>query len=142
MMTAAIETADGPRARNEQPSPLSVLVVDDEGLVRWSICETLSDCGFQTIEAGDAQSAWTAFLDRSHPIDVAVLDLHLPDSDDLSLLARMRKASPGTPVILMTAFGTPEIVSAALDLGACRVLSKPFDVEELPRVVDEATGQR
>jgi DNA-binding NtrC family response regulator len=123
----------------QKKSPaLRVLVVDDEALIRWSISETLSDCGHQVVECGDAQSARSAVRDASRPFDVIVLDLRLPDSEDLSLLTTLRKAAPRTPVILMTAYGSPEIVSAALDLGAFRVLSKPFEVQDIARLVDEA----
>jgi DNA-binding NtrC family response regulator len=126
-----------PRLPKKSP-PLNVLVVDDEPLIRWSVSETLNDCGHQVVECGDAQSARNAVRDASPPFDVIVLDLRLPDSEDLSLLSSLRKAAPGTQVILMTAYGSPEIVSAARDLGAFKVLSKPFEVQDIARFVDEA----
>ena len=52
------------------------------------------------------------------PFDVVVLDLRLPDMDDLSLLAGSAQLLPATPIVLMTAFGTPDVISRAHALGA------------------------
>jgi len=118
--------------------PLRVLVVDDEPLIRWSLAETLSDRGCQVVESGDARSARRAVQDAARGFDVVVLDLRLPDSEDLSLLASVRQASPSSQVILMTAFGAPEVVRGALDLGAYKVVSKPFEMQDLANLVAEA----
>lgn len=123
----------------QKKSPaLRVLVVDDEPLIRWSVSETLADSGHQVVECGDAQSARNAVRDATRPFDAIVLDLRLPDSEDLSLLSSLRRMAPRTEVILMTAYGSPEIVGAALDLGAFRVLNKPFEVQDVARLVEEA----
>jgi DNA-binding NtrC family response regulator len=119
-------------------TPLRVLVADDEPLIRWSVSETLHDAGHEVVETGDARGARSAVRDASEPFDVIVLDLRLPDSNDLSLLASMRKLSPATPVILMTAYGSADFASAALDLGAFRVLNKPFELQDLASLVKEA----
>ena len=119
-------------------SATRVLVVDDEALVRWSIAQTLGANGCDIIEASDARGAVAAVLDRAHKPDAVILDLKLPDSGDLSLLASVRRLLPAAPVILMTAFGTLEVVEAALRLGAFTVLDKPFDLDELGRVVAQA----
>ena len=87
-----------------QPSP--VLVVDDEALMRWSVAETLGEQGWQVTEAVDGVSAMDAFPEIAHAQGVVFLDLWLPDSNDLHVLAAMHGQSPGTPVILMTAHGT------------------------------------
>jgi DNA-binding NtrC family response regulator len=118
-----------------------VLVVDDEPLLCWSVGEILRDSGFRVTEAGDAASAMTAFRGEGQ-IDVVLLDLVLPDSDDLRLLSTMRRLSPGVPVILMTAHSTPELLTAAMDLGAFATITKPFEMDELPRLVRRAIEQR
>jgi len=115
-----------------------VLVVDDEPLVRWSIAETLRAHGCEIVEAENAGAALAAILDSTRHPDAVLLDLKLPDSDDLSLLASIRRLLPAVPVILMTAFGTPEILEDARRLGAYRVLDKPFDLEELDKIVERA----
>ena len=69
--------------------------------------------------------------DGTEPIDAVVLDYRLPDSNDLTLLATIRGLSPDSAVVLMTAFGTPEITKGAFELGVYDVLHKPFELTEL-----------
>lgn len=117
-----------------------VLVVDDEALIRWSLAETLSDQGYDVAESGDGSGARTAVRDAAQAFDVVLLDFRLPDSEDLQLLAALRKASPHTKIILMTAYGTPEVVRGALELGAYRVVSKPFEMQDVAKLVAEAAA--
>jgi len=121
---------------------LRVLVVDDEPLIRWSLAETLVDQGYQVVESGDAKSARSAVRDSSRAFDVVLLDFRLPDSEDLGLLASLRQSSPSSQIILMTAFGTPEVVRGALDLGAYKVVSKPFEMHDLALLVAQAGACR
>jgi DNA-binding NtrC family response regulator len=67
-----------------------------------------------------------------------LLDYHLPDSHDLTLLATIRRLAPLAVVIMMTAFGTPEMMDQALELGAFRVVPKPFDVHDIALLVLQA----
>jgi len=137
MVTHYEDPREIPRMQKKS-APLRVLVADDEPLIRWSVSETLHDAGHQVVETGDAQGARGAVRDASRPFDVIILDLRLPDSNDLSLLASIRKLSPATPVILITAYGSPDLASAALDLGAYRVLNKPFELQDLAALVNDA----
>ncbi len=121
-----------------EKSALHVLVVDDEPLIRWSVCEVLGELGHQVREASDGASAVQQLSDGI-PFDVIVLDYRLPDSNDLRLLETIRRLAPESAVIMMTAFGTPEMVTGALALGASRVLPKPFDVHDLAGLVAEAS---
>lgn len=117
-------------------SPRQVLVVDDEPLIRWSVCETLSDLGFDVQQAPDAGTALRTVTTAARPFDVVVLDLRLPDMNDLSLLGTLRQLLPGAALVLMTAFGTAEVIKDAQALGAT-VLNKPFELDELRRLVSE-----
>ena len=114
---------------------LHILVVDDERLVRWAIAETLADKGYDVLEAGDAASARRAMQSTDAPPDLVLLDLRLPDSDDLALASQIRAQAPDTPVVLMTAYGTPEIFTQAAALGIATV-NKPFDMNELASIVE------
>jgi two-component system, NtrC family, response regulator AtoC len=115
-----------------------VLVVDDEPLVRWSIAETLRGDGYDVVEAGDADSALHALIEDDRPPDAILLDLRLPDCADLHLLETIKLVLPGTPVVLMTAFGTPELTAEARGLGAFAVLEKPFDLGSLEPLLEAA----
>jgi two-component system nitrogen regulation response regulator GlnG len=120
---------------------LRILVVDDEALIRWSITETLAHEGHSVMEAASAASAVKALEDEDD-IDVVLLDYRLPDSNDLGLLAHVRRLQPRSAVVMMTAYGTPDVTEGALALGAHRVLGKPFDMHGLEALVVEAHAAR
>lgn len=119
-----------------------ILVVDDELLIRWSLSEALTAAGYAVVEGRDAAEARQAIRDQAHKPDLVVLDYRLPDSNDLGLLTTIRREAPTVPVILMTAHGTAEVVKGALDLGAYRVVSKPFEVHDMASLVTEALAAR
>lgn len=125
------------------PSRLRVLVVEDEPLIRWSIAETLARIGHTVIEADDAKSAVRALGEMPEPADVVLLDYRLPDSNDLTLLAAIRRLAPTSAVVMMTAYGTPDVTRRALDLGAYGVVDKPFDMQDLePMLLDAYAASR
>ena len=118
-----------------------VLIVDDEPLIRWSMSETLASDGYVIVQAADAREALEQ-LSTSPAPDVILLDYRLPDSNDLKLLATIRQRIPETPVIVMTAFGAPDVVAGAVKLGAFRVVSKPLDMHEVESLVELALASR
>lgn len=122
----------------KKPSGLRVLVVDDESLMRWCIAETLKSHGHIVIEAADGASAVRALQGTCDPVDAVLLDYQLPDSNGLSLLARIRGIAPDSPVVLMTACGAPDITEGAHRLGACEVIDKPFEMKDLQSMIVRA----
>ena len=112
-----------------------MLIVEDELLIRWSLAEALADRQVTVTQAANAREALEALAGSDFPPDVIVLDLWLPDSNDLGLLAWSRHAAPHARVILMTAFGTPETEDEALRLGAQAVVAKPFDLTAMADLV-------
>lgn len=138
---SSAELRDFSRAQKKAPE-VRVLVVDDEPLIRWSLSETLADNGYQVVETADGQGARTAMNVAAREFDVVLLDLRLPDTEDLSLLASLRRLSPHAQIILMTAFGTPDVARGALELGAFRVVNKPFEMEDVASLVAQAHAAR
>ena len=128
---ACVVGADQPQAR--------ILVVDDEPLIRWSIAEALTDCGYAVVEAGTGRAAIQETVGASRPFGVIVLDLRLPDSDNLSLLTRLQSLAPGARIILMTAHGTGEVADEARALGAFGFVNKPFEMSAMASLVTEAS---
>ena len=122
--------------------PMRLLVVEDEALLRWAIVETLTAAGHEVLQAGDAASARQTIAGQGAPIDAVLLDFRLPDSNDLTLLADIRRLSPPSAVVMMTAHGTQEMLDGARALGVYRVLSKPFDVREVVPVLTAALRSR
>lgn len=123
-------------------SAASVLVVDDEALIRWSLSEALGDRGYAVVEAGSAKDALASIAKAETPFDIVILDFRLPDSADLRLLARIKELMPVAEVIMVTAHNSPELSQGAAALGAFRVISKPFDMENLAELVKQAHGTR
>lgn len=117
--------------------PVHALVVDDEPLIRWAVAESLAGLGFDVEYATDAASALKMVTTTALPFSVVVLDLRLPDMHDLSLLSTLRQLLPDATLVLMTAFGTPDVIEQARALGVA-VLNKPFELDELNKAVIES----
>ncbi|HSL24554.1 MAG TPA: sigma-54 dependent transcriptional regulator [Vicinamibacterales bacterium] len=116
-------------------SQATVLVVDDEALVRWSLNERLTQDGHHVIEAGTGREA----LERAaEGIDLALLDYRLPDSDGIAILARLKERDRDLPVILLTAHSTIELAVEAMKAGAYHYANKPFNLDEVSMLVDKA----
>lgn len=119
-----------------------VLIVDDEPLIRWALGETLVDRGYGVLEAGDGRGAVRVLGESPLPVEVVLLDYRLPDSNNLQLLATIRTLSPQSQVVLMTAYGTPEVAAEALRLGAFCVVNKPLEMQDVADLVSRAHGSR
>jgi DNA-binding NtrC family response regulator len=115
--------------------PATILVVDDEPLIRWTLTERLSQEGHTVAEADTAKAALARF---GADIDLVLLDFKLPDSDGLQVLRRMKGTDPDVPVILLTAFSSIETAVEAMKQGAYHYANKPFNLDELALVVQKA----
>ena len=109
-------------------SPISILVVDDEKLIRWSLRERLERAGYQVVVAGSAEQTLENLHDR---VSVALLDVKLPDMGGIELCHEIRHRCPHCRVIMMTAQWSPELADEALKNGAVEVLRKPFDLDDM-----------
>jgi DNA-binding NtrC family response regulator len=121
---------------------ISVLVVDDEPLIRWSIAETLLDHDIGAVTAEDGRAAIKAVANAAQAFDVVLLDYQLPDVANWTLLTLLRQMTPGSAIVLMTAFHTPELAADARRRGACCVLRKPFDLPDLADLIRRAGESR
>jgi len=117
----------------------SILIVDDEELIRWSLSEHLQSEGYSTAEACDGEAALAHIAE--HAPDIVITDLKMPKLDGMGLLRALRDRDDALPVIVLTAHGAVESAVEATRLGARAYLTKPFDLREISlqvsRVLEE-----
>ncbi|HVL66944.1 MAG TPA: sigma-54 dependent transcriptional regulator [Vicinamibacterales bacterium] len=113
----------------------TVLIVDDEDLIRWSLRERLRSDGYETLEAGTGAAALEQFREG---VDLVLLDYRLPDTDGLSVLRELKKLDPDVLVILLTSFVSVETAVEAMKLGAFHFANKPFNLDEVSATVARA----
>ena len=116
------------------PSP-TILVVDDEQLIRWSLVSRLSEEGYRVLEAETAAEALKRVREG---VDLVLLDFRLPDSDGLAVLKQIKEIDPDTLVILLTGHGSVDTAVEAMKHGAYHFASKPFNLDEIVILVEKA----
>jgi two-component system response regulator AtoC len=119
---------------------MDILLIDDDPELRQTLAEVLKDAGHAVTEAGDGRKAAALLADTI--FDVILSDVHLPGIDGPGLLQIVRKTSPLTDFILMTAFADVGQAVAALKDGATDYLTKPFDLDQLLHHIARIDGAR
>jgi DNA-binding response OmpR family regulator len=128
-----VGSASHPRAS----SGSTILVVDDQPIIRNVIAEELRDNAFVVLEAEDGKSGLDLIRHRND-IDLALIDVGLPDMDGYELARQARDACPSLPISFITGFGAQEHVSIS---GAdCTTLLKPFTLDTLMSHVRAVTS--
>ncbi|HEX4078591.1 MAG TPA: response regulator [Rhizomicrobium sp.] len=118
----------------------TILIVEDEALVRMSLSDFLQECGFKVLEAANADAAILAFQATTTIIDVVLTDVRMPGTmDGFGLAQWVREHRPGIPVLLVSA--DTKKADAATDLCE-KIIDKPFDfhfvLARLPQVIEAA----
>ena len=118
----------------------SVLVIDDEQLMRDFVKETLTRAGCKVALAPDGKTGIDVL--EKEPIDLVVTDLKMPQMDGLEVLRQVKTGFPGVNVVIMTAYATVETAVSALKAGAIDYIMKPFTPDEIEVVVEKALEHR
>ncbi len=124
---------------NQVPAPEhqpTVLLVEDNEAVRLAMTALLVREGYLVLTAGSGHDAMSVLHQPLSPIDVVLLDVHLPDASGIDVCARLRELHPRLPVIVCTGEATPEEAAELLRLGAHRYLQKPISPDELLSTVE------
>lgn len=114
----------------------SVLVVDDDAPLGRALARELRANGYDSLPVNGYEEAIERLSERSY--DVLLTDLRMGDKDGLDLILAIGASFPATRPILMSAYATARDSERAKDLGAVRVLCKPFETNELLRAVERA----
>jgi two-component system response regulator AtoC len=114
----------------------SVLVIDDDPLIRKTLSSYLSKKGFEALVAEGGEEGIQKY--EEHIPDLVILDIRLPDVDGLEVLGRIREKNPNASIIIMTAYDDMKTTIEAIKLGAFEYLVKPLDYVELELTIDKA----
>lgn len=118
-----------------------ILIVEDEADLRDLLQDDLEANGYETAVAIDGRAALTRLEREQEIIDLVLTDVRMPGVKGDELLAWMRMTRPEAPVIVMTAFGSVEQAVEMVKAGAYQYLTKPFQTDELLRVVETALAE-
>src|SRR5215218_5652389 len=113
----------------------TILVVDDEALIRWSLAERLKTDGYRVLEAETGAMALERLPDG---VDLVLLDYKLPDIDGVAVLRRIKDFDPDMLVVMLTAYASVETAVEAMKLGAYHFANKPFNLDEVAVTVERA----
>jgi response regulator NasT len=116
----------------------TVIVAEDESLIRMDIVETLREHGFDVVaEASDGEQAIK--LVNEHKPDLLVMDIKMPNMDGITAAEKL--AGTKTPIVLLTAFSQKELVDRASEAGAMAYVVKPFTPNDLLPAIEIALSR-
>ena len=107
----------------------TVLVAEDEAMLRESLAELLAEEGYQVLQAANGKAAYEMVL--AQPVDLVLSDVRMPEMDGMELLQYLKRLAPETPVVMLTAYGTVQSAVAAMRAGANDYLLKPVQFEDM-----------
>jgi len=113
----------------------TVLVVDDEEIIRESLKDWLSGHGYQVATAEDGTQALKMIREKN--FGVTILDLKLPDKDGIQVLTEAKEYKPDLKSIFITAYPTLDAAVKARELGAADFIHKPFEPEQLEKSIEK-----
>jgi len=119
----------------EKSDRISILIVDDEEVIREFLSEVLSD-DYDVSLAEDGDVAIKKISE--HPFDLIITDLKMPRVSGDEVVKFARETRPDVPVIIVSGYSTLYAVSQSVNHGACAFLSKPFSIAELTRTIDQS----
>ncbi len=113
-----------------------LLIIEDEPSTSWALAEGFSDDGFTIDTFASAEEAWGWLQKRRS--DLVITDLRLPGMSGLEFARKLARSRRAQPVIVVTAYGSPETLRELEAAGVVACFSKPFHIDELRRSVHAA----
>lgn len=127
-----------PQASSAPLGARSVLVIDDEPMVRRVLLDMLARLGHQGMQADGMDSALDVLMREPRRFDLLLVDVFMPGRSGLDLVEAVRRAGMDVPVILVTGFSSADVQAKVRNLSATSVLCKPFDIAGLGEAIRAA----
>lgn len=122
---------------SENPKPAArVLVIDDDTLVRRTMCAALKKLGYITTEAATGSEGVAEYMKGRH--DIVITDVMMPDKNGLQAITEIRAVNPAVKIVAMSGGGTNNdgnYLELARDVGALATLAKPFTADDIAQVL-------
>ncbi len=142
--SASVDLAPGlvcDRGMSDPAKPATILVIDDDAEIRYSLSRVLSSRGYQVTEAPSGEQG-VALVKKGPAPDLVLLDVRMGGMGGIEALQLIRSANPRQLVILMTAFGTAQTAIEAMKYGAFDYMMKPFDPQKVLALAEAALKTR
>jgi len=114
----------------------SILIVEDEKILRISLTDALKGEGYTVLAVGNAEEALLAL--QQSDFSMIITDIRLPGMNGLELLRQSQQSAPSTPVIVMTGYGNIKDAVESMRIGAFDYITKPFDLDDIFVTVSKA----
>lgn len=138
--TEALDGTAAGRAGRTSRTARTILIAEDEQVLRESLAELLATEGYRVLQAPDGKAAHELVL--AQPVDLVVSDIRMPEMDGMVLLQHLKELAPETPVIMLTAYGTVQDAVECIRMGACDYLLKPVEFDDLLLKIRRAMNHR
>jgi DNA-binding response OmpR family regulator len=129
------------RKLNRMGLPLKLLIIDDDKHVLANLCYFLNDKNYDVTSTSDVLEGLKLFENDQQGFDLLITDIVMPKMSGISLISIIKKKFPGTPVIAITGWGEYPGAFAA-ESQADKVLSKPFELSELDKAINELISSK
>src|SRR5688500_8595744 len=123
-------------------SPAHLFIVDDDAALGKTLTAILTKVGYQAEWVPSGKEMLKRLETATDPLQIALVDLRLPDMDGLELLKTIRKRRPDMPVLMITGNAGIETAVAALNFGAFAYILKPYNVDEVKSTIARAVEKQ
>ena len=119
---------------------VSILVIDDDEGMCETLCDILEVIGYQVDIANDGYQALKVVKEKK--IDISLIDIKMPGINGVETFKEMKKLSPETYVIMMTAYAVEDLIEEAIQEGISTILYKPLNIEEILNSIESQLAMK
>jgi len=141
VLLEAVRVCLNPRPSTTEPSDTQILIVDDEREIRDLVSVVLGNRGYQTLKAGDGETA-LQLVEENPRIALVLLDVRLPGCDGMTVLTQIREKHPDMAIVMITGLVNRELAQESIRSGAFDYVVKPLDFSRIPDTVRAALSHR